>query len=60
MWVKNYTLDELKALVEKAIERHGGDKKIYLFDYKGTPLETPQVVEFHGHKGNWLEICPSK
>jgi len=50
------TLSELKLLIEQAIAKHGGDKRIKLFDCDGKEVYAGKVVEFHSDRGVWLEI----
>lgn len=50
------TLSELKLLIEQAIAKHGGDKKIKLFDCDGKEVYAGKIVEFHSDRGVWLEI----
>ena len=55
-YVKQITLSELKELVEQAIKKHGGDKKVKCFNYRGEEISQAKIVEFQSDKGSWLEL----
>lgn len=50
------SLIELKDFIDKSIEKHGKDKKIKIFNYKGQEVNNPNISEIQSDKGNWLEF----
>lgn len=56
MWVKTITLFELQKLINLAIEKHGGDRKIKVYNYQSEELLRPQVIELQSDRGSWLEF----